>query len=80
LPAIEVAISVTVLGLPLEISIHRFLEGATHETGSVAIIDVFRALTTAAVALANTESRRQRCCNSLTNFSEGLLGRDWGAV
>jgi 2-phosphosulfolactate phosphatase len=37
----------------MEISIHSLLEGAERATGSVAIIDVFRAFTTAAVALAN---------------------------
>ena len=34
----------------MEISIHSLLEGATRATGSVAVIDVFRAFTTAAVA------------------------------
>jgi 2-phosphosulfolactate phosphatase len=42
---------------PMEISIHSLLEGATRATGSVAIIDVFRAFTTAAVALANGASK-----------------------
>jgi 2-phosphosulfolactate phosphatase len=37
----------------MEISIHSLLEGATRATGSVAVIDVFRAFTSAAVALAN---------------------------
>ena len=37
----------------MEISIHSLLEGATRATGTVAVIDVFRAFTTAAVALAN---------------------------
>jgi 2-phosphosulfolactate phosphatase len=40
----------------MEISIHRLLEGATGATGTVAVIDVFRAFTTAAVALANGAS------------------------
>ena len=40
----------------MEISIHSLLEGATRATGSVAVIDVFRAFTTAAVALANGAS------------------------
>jgi len=40
----------------MEISIHSLLEGATRATGTVAIIDVFRAFTTAAVALANGAS------------------------
>ena len=41
----------------MEISIHSLLEGATQATGSVAVIDVFRAFTTAAVALANGASK-----------------------
>ena len=41
----------------MNVSIHSLLEGATRATGSVAIIDVFRAFTTAAVALANGASR-----------------------
>jgi 2-phosphosulfolactate phosphatase len=41
----------------MEISIHSLLEGATRATGMVAIIDVFRAFTTAAVALANGASK-----------------------
>src|ERR1700761_265895 len=40
----------------MEISIHSLLEGAERVTGSVAVIDVFRAFTTAAVALANGAS------------------------
>jgi len=41
----------------MEISIHRLLDGATRAIGTVAIIDVFRAFTTAAVALANGASK-----------------------
>ena len=41
----------------MEISIHSLLDGAERATGSVAIIDVFRAFTTAAVALANGASK-----------------------
>ena len=37
----------------MEISIYSLLEGAKRATGTVAVIDVFRAFTTAAVALAN---------------------------
>ena len=37
----------------MEISIHSLLEGTTRATGVVTVIDVFRAFTTAAVALAN---------------------------
>jgi len=40
----------------MEISILSLLEGATRATGAVAVIDVFRAFTTAAVALANGAS------------------------
>jgi 2-phosphosulfolactate phosphatase len=40
----------------MEISIHSLLEGARRATGTVAVIDVFRAFTTAAVALANGAS------------------------
>jgi hypothetical protein len=48
---IEVAISLTAFGLPVKISMHSLLEGATRATGTVAIIDVFRAFTT--VILSN---------------------------
>jgi 2-phosphosulfolactate phosphatase len=41
----------------MEIRIESLLAGATHATGVVAIIDVFRAFSTAAVALANGASR-----------------------
>ena len=37
----------------MKISIQSLREGASRATGTVAIIDVFRAFTTAAVALAN---------------------------
>ena len=37
----------------MEISIHSLLDGAKRAIGTVAVIDVFRAFTTAAVALAN---------------------------
>src|SRR6516225_1344419 len=40
----------------MNISIHSLLEGARQATGTVAVIDVFRAFTTAAVALANGAS------------------------
>ena len=36
----------------MNISIHSLLDGAAQATGTVAVIDVFRAFTTAAVALA----------------------------
>jgi phosphosulfolactate phosphohydrolase-like enzyme len=41
----------------MEISIHSLLEVATRATVTVAVIDVFRAFTTAAVALVNGASR-----------------------
>jgi 2-phosphosulfolactate phosphatase len=41
----------------MEISIYSLLEGARKATGTVAVIDVFRAFTTAAVALSNGASR-----------------------
>jgi 2-phosphosulfolactate phosphatase len=41
----------------MKISIYSLLEGATRATGTVAVIDVFRAFTTAAVTLANGASR-----------------------
>src|SRR5271165_2633672 len=41
----------------MEISIGSLLDGAQQATGAVAIIDVFRAFTTAAVALANGAAR-----------------------
>jgi hypothetical protein len=40
----------------VEMSIHSLLEGVTRAIGAVAVIDVFRALITAAVALANGAS------------------------
>ena len=41
----------------MKISIQSLLEGATRATGTVAVIDVFRAFITAAMALANGASR-----------------------
>ncbi len=41
----------------MQIAIGSLLDGATHATGAVAIIDVFRAFTTAAMAFANGASR-----------------------
>lgn len=41
----------------MKISIHSLLDGAQRATGTVAVIDVFRAFTTAAVALANGASK-----------------------
>ena len=44
-------------GAAMTISILSLLEGARNATGSVAVIDTFRAFTTAAVALANGAGR-----------------------
>lgn len=41
----------------MDIRIESLLGGAAHATGTVAVIDVFRAFTTAAVALANGAAR-----------------------
>jgi hypothetical protein len=41
----------------MKISIQSLLDGARNATGAVAVIDTFRAFTTAAVALANGASR-----------------------
>ena len=41
----------------MKISIQSLLEGARNASGTVAVIDAFRAFTTAAVALANGASR-----------------------
>jgi 2-phosphosulfolactate phosphatase len=41
----------------MEISLVSLLDGATHAVGAVAVIDVFRAFTTAAVVLANRAER-----------------------
>src|SRR4029077_20347120 len=47
----------SLVSVVMEISIHSLLDGATMAIGTVAVIDVFRAFTTAAVALANGASR-----------------------
>ena len=59
---------------PMEISIHSLLEGATRATGTMAVIDVFRAFTTAAVALANGASR----IVMVRSVEEALALRDAG--
>jgi hypothetical protein len=41
----------------MDIAIHSLLEGTSRAIGTVAVIDVFRAFTTAAVALANGAAR-----------------------
>jgi 2-phosphosulfolactate phosphatase len=58
----------------MEISIHSLLEGAARATGTVAIIDVFRAFTTAAVALANGAS----AIVMVRSVEEALALRDAG--
>jgi 2-phosphosulfolactate phosphatase len=58
----------------MKISIQSLLEGATRATGTVAIIDVFRAFTTAAVALANGASRIMM----VSTVEEALALRDAG--
>ena len=58
----------------MEISIHSLLEGATRATGTVAVIDVFRAFTTAAVALSNGASS----IVMVRTIEEGLALREAG--
>jgi 2-phosphosulfolactate phosphatase len=58
----------------MDISIHSLLEGATQATGVVAVIDVFRAFTTAAVALANGATR----IIMVSSVEEALALRDAG--
>jgi 2-phosphosulfolactate phosphatase len=58
----------------MEISIHSLLEGATRVAGTVAVIDVFRAFTTAAVTLANGASR----IIMVGSVEEALALRDGG--
>jgi 2-phosphosulfolactate phosphatase len=58
----------------MNISIQSLLEGATPATGTVAVIDVFRAFTTAAVALANGASR----IVMVSTVEEALALRDAG--
>jgi 2-phosphosulfolactate phosphatase len=58
----------------MEISIHSLLEGATRAAGTVAVIDVFRAFTTAAITLANGASR----IIMVASVEEALALRDGG--
>ncbi len=58
----------------MDIRIESLLAGAAHATGVVAIIDVFRAFTTAAVALANGASR----IIMVSGVEEALSLRDAG--
>ncbi len=61
---------------PAQISIGSLLEGAQQATGAVAIIDVFRAFTTAAVAFANGASH----IIMVASTEEALALRDSGLV
>ena len=58
----------------MDIAIHSLLEGAARATGVVAVIDVFRAFTTAAVALANSANR----IIMVRSVEEALALRDAG--
>jgi 2-phosphosulfolactate phosphatase len=58
----------------MEICIGSLLEGATQATGAVAIIDVFRAFTTAAVVLANGASH----ITMVSTVDEALALRESG--
>jgi 2-phosphosulfolactate phosphatase len=58
----------------MDISIYSLLEGAAQATGVVAVIDVFRAFTTAAVALANGAAR----IIMVSSVEEALSLRDAG--
>jgi 2-phosphosulfolactate phosphatase len=60
----------------MEIRLGSLLEGAEQATGAVAIIDVFRAFTTAAVAFANGASR----IIMVGSVAEALSLRDSGLV
>lgn len=59
----------------MTIALHSLLDGAAQATGTVAVIDVFRAFTTAAVALANGASR----IVMVAAVDEALALRDRGA-
>jgi 2-phosphosulfolactate phosphatase len=58
----------------MEVVVESLLEGATRATGTVAIIDVFRAFTSAAVALANGATR----ITMVGTVEEALSLRDRG--
>jgi 2-phosphosulfolactate phosphatase len=58
----------------MQIRLNSLLEGARYATGAVAIIDVFRAFTTAAFALANSASR----IVMVSTVEEALALRDSG--
>jgi 2-phosphosulfolactate phosphatase len=60
----------------MEIRIGSLLEGADQATGAVAVIDVFRAFTTAAVAFANGASS----IIMVSSVDEALSLRDHGVV
>src|ERR1700757_738284 len=63
-------------GSDMQVSIGSLLEGAKQASGAVAIIDVFRAFTTAAVAFANGASR----IIMVGSIDEALSLRDSGSV
>src|SRR5215475_11937069 len=63
-------------GVHMDIVIESLLEGAKRATRNVAIIDVFRAFTTAAVALANGASH----IIMVGSVDEALSLRDGGQV
>src|SRR6516164_5939962 len=60
----------------MEISIHSLLTGAKQATGTVAVIDVLRAFTTAAVTLANGASR----IVMVGSVEDALMLRDAGVA
>ncbi|MFL5279705.1 MAG: 2-phosphosulfolactate phosphatase, partial [Rhodopila sp.] len=60
----------------MEIVLESLLSGAEKATGSVAVIDVFRAFTTAAVALANGATH----IIMVGSVEEALTLRDSGAA
>ena len=58
----------------MEVTIESLLEGAKRATGAVVIVDVFRAFTTAAVALARGAER----IVMVAEIDEALRLRDQG--
>jgi 2-phosphosulfolactate phosphatase len=64
------------MGCDMQVSIGSLLDGAKQATGAVAIIDVFRAFTTAAVAFANGTSG----IIMVSSVDEALSLRDSGLV
>ena len=62
----------------MDIRIESLLEGAARASGVVAIIDVFRAFTTAAVALANGATRITMVASVEEGRWSDLHGRSGG--